>query len=649
MLRERVKYFEANDLLYGYNLNKIETMEIPEFSSIDINDAIEFYEIKRYFDKGVRSTDWSDTQYQEYIQKVNTLSSLAMRFFNTLNDDSILNHYAVVDIQYCSEFWHLFDICKLYERITSEVFGRLIHSEHTAPFDLYKYKNIVGQYGEALRNYILENEFCITIVLHVFEQDYTGKEKLYLPSEFTGDDICAYLDGYIDSDNPNPNHLDVIHQMQHTKQFPISDELRLKAKRRYGDEMKKVFETGSSLEYVIQLSFSPEQIDEKKAEHVGNELHISYSTQWLLDTLDYPSILNNFIYIFEYVDVPQMRSQHVSKTADAGVFERIFAFDSSRVYPCNTGFNFINSLAAIQMNAYYRFLSEQSIRLEEVLEWCFVEYIQKEFSCPEMRVLFPSESTSYAEKCSTVIATFEAILKQFSLYIKNGSIDFELIGMSTTPTKIGSVLSLVPQKYIYGTGKNFEQLTFMMFSDQCMYSYVERIHKQNQSYSCFLDLLKNEQVFLSDYREREYAAFNYLAEFGLINIASDGRLLIKDTTKVAILKDLYQNSVVSKWRYPPASYVVMQQLLAKGIIVEKSTLFSEPEVKYLNYLLNRLEYSNGLEIRNKYAHGIQQVITDDNEHMQNYFILLKVFILLAIKINDEFELREILQERGIQL
>ena len=60
------------------------------------------------------------------------------------------------------------------------------------------------------------------------------------------------------------------------------------------DLSKKVFENGAFFSYGTELSFSPEQKEEKKAEIVGRKFSVSYSTVWLCDTLDYPSILNNF-------------------------------------------------------------------------------------------------------------------------------------------------------------------------------------------------------------------------------------------------------------------------------------------------------------------------------------------------------------------
>lgn len=62
------------------------------------------------------------------------------------------------------------------------------------------------------------------------------------------------------------------------------------------------------------------------------------------------------------------------------------------------------------------------------------------------------------------------------------------------------------------------------------------------------------------------------------------------------------------------------------------------ESDYLNYILNN-KYSNSLFLRNMYLHGTQLV---DNEvlHKSNNMIILRLFILVIIKINDELCLKE---------
>ena len=90
---ERVRFFDSNDMMYGYKLDKIATMSVPNYSEIDINDAIEFYEIKRYFDNGVRSREWNDEEYEKYRNKADKLYTLTLRLFNCLCDNNIVDEY----------------------------------------------------------------------------------------------------------------------------------------------------------------------------------------------------------------------------------------------------------------------------------------------------------------------------------------------------------------------------------------------------------------------------------------------------------------------------------------------------------------------------------------------------------------------------
>lgn len=69
----------------------------------------------------------------------------------------------------------------------------------------------------------------------------------------------------------------------------------------------------------------------------------------------------------------------------------------------------------------------------------------------------------------------------------------------------------------------------------------------------------------------------------------------------------------------------------------ESTLFSIPETNYLNYMLNRSEYSNGKDLRNKYIHSTYQM--GEDVQMQDYMDLLKIMIVIIGKINEEFLLK----------
>ena len=69
-------------------------------------------------------------------------------------------------------------------------------------------------------------------------------------------------------------------------------------------------------------------------------------------------------------------------------------------------------------------------------------------------------------------------------------------------------------------------------------------------------------------------------------------------------------------------------------LVVYDSLFCKPEIKYMNYILNKSEYSNGLDLRNKYMHSTYS--RDEDVQRQDYMKLLIVMLIVINKINEEF-------------
>lgn len=70
-----------------------------------------------------------------------------------------------------------------------------------------------------------------------------------------------------------------------------------------------------------------------------------------------------------------------------------------------------------------------------------------------------------------------------------------------------------------------------------------------------------------------------------------------------------------------------------------NTLFSEPEQSYLNYMLNKSVYSDGKDLRNKYIHSTYP--RDEETQKTDYIEFLKIMILVIVKINEEFCIKEL--------
>ena len=74
----------------------------------------------------------------------------------------------------------------------------------------------------------------------------------------------------------------------------------------------------------------------------------------------------------------------------------------------------------------------------------------------------------------------------------------------------------------------------------------------------------------------------------------------------------------------------------------ENTLFSKPEQDYLNYVLNKSEFSNGLDLRNRYSHDTCSL--DEKTQSQDYLELLKIMVFIIIKINEEFCINNPIQD-----
>jgi len=236
-------------------------------------------------------------------------------------------------------------------------------------------------------------------------------------------------------------------------------------------------------------------------------------------------------------------------------------------------------------------------------------------------------------------------LKQFKLFVEEGSIDFELLQISSNPTTIKDIPSLNKNKYIYFNEDNKEMIgcVNLFFSDQTSLAYVEPF--QEKHYHTFFDLLANEQVKFSSYEEYQRPQLNYLIDKGFINIDSDDFVQFTNSARVIILKDLYINEVASFYRY---SFELRQEVLemeAEKIICFDSSLFSKPEQAYFNYFLNKSEFTNGLDLRNSYLHGTQATPDEIQKHEYAYFTYLKLLILTFLKIEDDLIINKAVKNR----
>src|SRR5690606_38094357 len=117
-----------------------------------------------------------------------------------------------------------------------------------------------------------------------------------------------------------------------------------------------------------------------------------------------------------------------------------------------------------------------------------------------------------------------------------------------------------------------------------------------------------------------------------------GFILISNLERLYILRDLHENDFASFYHYTGGFRKEVLLMATENLVVFESSLFSKQEQSYFNYYLNKSEFTNGKDLRNKYVHGSQADPSDLNEHAYAYFTYLKLFVLVLLKIDDDLKI-----------
>ena len=358
----------------------------------------------------------------------------------------------------------------------------------------------------------------------------------------------------------------------------------------------------------------------------------AYSREWIEENQDYPTLLNNFIYLFQYVD-RCFRCTFVSLQNELGVMERILGAKGKRDYLHGVAFNSKQVLSMLQMAGYGQELQRINIRVEDIFKWFFEEYLKDEFGANGFTYSPPSEGTTTAEKCKLLSSAIDGVLKQFRLYCEDGFVDRELLEMSSEHINFSQLTGMLDRKYIYPNSDDLRKEMYLLFSDQSMMNYTKKTSSQ---YQTLPQLLLSEKMMREDFAEYQHRELDWLIQRSSVNESEDG-ILSPNVYRVCVLKDLFINEVICPRYYDSKLFEQVEILEKAGDLRYGNTLFSETEQKYLNYVLNKSEFSNGLDLRNRYIHDTNSL--DEKTQNQDYLELQKIMVLIIVKINEEFCLK----------
>ncbi|MEA4968842.1 MAG: hypothetical protein VB048_12095 [Bacteroidaceae bacterium] len=635
---DRVVFYSKEDLSGGIHLKKAEHILMSDIKPnyTDINDILELYNIKKYIDNELSLKSWTKDDISNFKQKAIEFGTVIGQFMSTINENNIVNFHENTLRNYAHSFWELVNNQNVFKRISKTIFSNILSNEPHLIHEILNHKNIVYHYDKEIKNFLLTYSQSAEILLSVYEvKDDFQKNQKFIPKSLSIDDKETILSNYLDSNNVNYNYIGLIQNVRNRNDFKVSDKTRLKAKRLYKSQTEKFFAENKGINYGVSVSF-PKKTGKVKDVVIDEKfiMNYTYSLDFIKQNSDPYSLFQNFKILFEYIDL-QYRSNLVSKKNEIGLLERIIGVHSQNEYRRGTQFNIMEMTSYAQIVSYSKVLIDLGILLENVLHQVFTSSFQEKYEFAKNASFSIPTATSYFEKVRLLAPEFESVLKQFKLFVEEGSIDFELLQISSNPTTIKDIPSLNKCKYIYFNEKNQEMVGCinLLFSDQTGLDYVEPFKEKH--YHTFFDLLVNEDVKYSSYEKYQKPKLNYLIDKGFINIDINDFIKITNQVRVIIMRDLYFNEVASFYHYPFELRQEAIQMEVENILFFDSTLFSKPEQDYFNYFLNKSEFTNGLDLRNSYLHGTQAKPDEIQKHEYAYFTYLKLLILTFLKIEDD--------------
>lgn len=625
----RVVFYSINDLSAGINLKSAEEIikNLDENKILNINDILELYNIQLYFDNDLRLNSWTDEIFFNYKDLTKKFDQIIKNFFLQIDNSNIDNFIYDIDFNYTKHFLNLFNKYNTFKKTDYNKIAKLIEKRSFIFNEILTNKETVNYYSANIANHFEKNPITAEIILSFNEEkSLEKKETIFFPKALNNDKIELIINNYIATEKPNLNYLNLI---INSKNLKLSDKTRFKAAKKEKEITTEYFSKNSGISYGVEVSISKDQMEPKKEEYdiAKNRIVHSYSSTYLDSSKEFTSIFKNFILLFEFINF-QGCINLVKRNSEIDTLEKVF-MRSNGEYLKYTKFNQKEFLSNAQLMLYKYYLKKKNIDLENVLKFIVSDTFTKVYEINNLKINFPSKETAYFEKVRILAPELEFLLKQYKAFIDDGEIDFELLQFNSSPLYFSTVKSGLSVKYVYGFKDDFLRINNCLFSSQLSLAYIEPFKSK---YNNLHDLLLHENVAYNSFENFQKNHIDFLIEKKVIFINKKNNLEL-DSIMSLIFSCLHYQEVISFWHFP---YLIREKLIElkeKNILEFDNSLFTREEMSYFNYNLNKKEHTNGLDLRNKYAHGSNSHSEEVQE--SDYNIILKILILILLKIEDD--------------
>lgn len=300
---ERVTY--RNHATFWSFKERIDTILVNLDNMRSIDDIMEIYNVAEYIENIDAIDGISAQDKSQYRTQLPSLKQKIGECFNNITANNFDEQIKNIDIHYVRDFWRIMCSFKKIDSITQGEFKSYLEANPHHVDNILAQKNLSIQFSDVIYQHMLERPHTIRyLISSLFERHYQPQPTLYIRQTFSAEQLKTLYIAYIESEHPHINALKLLRISQNDSQVGLDDEVRLMAKRKENILIDALSKSNSTIhtEYKIGVSFrDADKIVELIPEN-GDEI-IVYDRRWIHENTDYPTLLNNFIYMFEYTDL----------------------------------------------------------------------------------------------------------------------------------------------------------------------------------------------------------------------------------------------------------------------------------------------------------------------------------------------------------
>lgn len=632
----RLKFYGAHDLATGWQVDEAARLVdgFTESATYTVTDVLELHNAQQFAANGLYPASFTEEQGEAHRLLARKVRSAVLKFFQRVEEAELGVVVVDVDREYFGDLLELFSQTKVFSRCAATAVLPLLDRLGIGLTDMVAAPKLVQAYDHEIRRRIVSKAVNAEILFRKYLEADRGRD-IHLPASLTPGDARALVDAYLDDDGANPNYVQLVSLARINADHGIDAKIKLKAHRRYERCIAQIFEQDPGMRTGCEVVINDEQAEPVEARLDGMVLKVSFGRSWLEETLDHPSILNNFLHVFEFADPRMLLTLPAYRSQRRGL-QRVLGVNGKKDYPTGTIYRVTDWRSSLSTAMYDHFLRSHGIELESVVAWFFSDYLRDEYGAANFIFVPSSGPSTYLEKCRHLFAEMESVAKQFTLYGEDGEIDTGLLGIASEPVLYAALPSLVTGKYVHpDEGPDVHAVLNLLFNDQSHLTYISKTLNAEDAAS----LLAEGRVTTEDIANYQKPAIDFLIQQDVLK-THDRRLCFVDHNQIAVLRALFHCEAASYHHYPPEVRATIDRMIERGWLVRRSTLLTTAEASYFNYCLNQTEFSNGPDLRNRYLHGRHVNATDEDEHHATYITALKLLIALVIKVNDDFWLRD---------